>query len=620
MAEPQILEGFDRRYSAFISYRHMPLDRQWAKWVLDTLESYRTPADLVKRGFAARLGQMYRDEDENPASAELGDQIEKALAAADTLIVIASSHTQASQWIDREVRLFQEMGKGDRILVLLVEGEPATSYPKALLEGGKEPIAADVRPRPDEPAKLLKTRAKLRLASALLGCAYDDLAKRDQQRERRRRWLIWGGGTLAATLALTLFVRNAQENERIRLERIALTISQDNRLSERDKAFTMFSALSPSGWPFITLPPKVRDLLMAPANQMAIEVVTAEGDRGITSVYPLNNGDFLFGTANGKVFRRAGNQLVQLMALPACSDSGDYASPCAVTALAIVDGKPVAGHADGQIRMGRASNPPLSLPAFAHGIAFIQPVAPSAAIIADATGKLARLDGGRITQLPDTGRAVAGIAPLPNQGFAVGRTDGQIERWPATGPATIVARYGPVLRAFDVHAGQMLAIKSAVPQAFDWESLEAHLLSGPLDKAMNKGSDAPSQALDRPEMSGLAFLGDSPLFIYGHSRNLYIGDSRSGLLAPMQLTARDPFRNTTPEFLFHSSQPIVTSADGRFVISLEPEALGLISVDLQSLRSMQERLSRSRNFRYSICADQLAEAFASSSGQEPVCP
>ena len=57
------------------------------------------------------------------------------------------------------------------------------------LAGGKweeiEPIAADVRSRKDESQARTERRAVLRLVAALLGCAFDDLARRD---EERRKW------------------------------------------------------------------------------------------------------------------------------------------------------------------------------------------------------------------------------------------------------------------------------------------------------------------------------------------------------------------------------------------------------------------------------------------------
>ena len=190
------------RYSAFVSYRHMPRDRQWALRLMAALETYRTPKALQAEAFPARIGHLFRDEDEIPASNDLSDQIKEALTRSDNLIVICSPDTPNSRWVKREIELFQEMGKGDRIFPLLIAGEPDESFPpelrrrriwRDLPDGGREetweeiePIAADVRPRKDESKSKTERRAFLRLAAALLGCKFDDLARRDEERRRAK--------------------------------------------------------------------------------------------------------------------------------------------------------------------------------------------------------------------------------------------------------------------------------------------------------------------------------------------------------------------------------------------------------------------------------------------------
>jgi hypothetical protein len=58
-------------YDIFISYRHTEKDRAWAKWLLESLETYKVPKSLQKKGFPARIGKAFRDEDELPTSADL---------------------------------------------------------------------------------------------------------------------------------------------------------------------------------------------------------------------------------------------------------------------------------------------------------------------------------------------------------------------------------------------------------------------------------------------------------------------------------------------------------------------------------------------------------------------
>ena len=120
------------RYSAFVSYRHMPRDRRWAVRIMSELEAYRTPKALQREAFPDRIGHLFRDEDEIPASTDLSDQIKDALARSEFLIVVCSPDTPASRWVCREIELFQEMGKGERIIPLLIAGEPDQSFPPEL--------------------------------------------------------------------------------------------------------------------------------------------------------------------------------------------------------------------------------------------------------------------------------------------------------------------------------------------------------------------------------------------------------------------------------------------------------------------------------------------------------
>ena len=91
-------------YDAFISYRHVERDRKWAQWLIDALERYRVPKALQEKGLPPRLRKIFRDEDEAPASADLTDQIKKALKASRYLIVVCSPYTPRSRWVARESR------------------------------------------------------------------------------------------------------------------------------------------------------------------------------------------------------------------------------------------------------------------------------------------------------------------------------------------------------------------------------------------------------------------------------------------------------------------------------------------------------------------------------------
>jgi hypothetical protein len=204
-------------YDAFISYRHVDRDRKWAEWLIAALEGYRVPKALQGRGLPPRLRKIFRDEDELPSSADLNDQIKAALRGSRFLIVVCSAFTPRSKWVAREIEIFNELGRGDQVLALLTEGEPADSFPDAMLVGqrevtdpngstrivkeNKEPLAADVRPRPGVSSETSKRLALLRLVAVILGVKFDDLRQREQQRERKRH-LTWAA--VAATFILLI--------------------------------------------------------------------------------------------------------------------------------------------------------------------------------------------------------------------------------------------------------------------------------------------------------------------------------------------------------------------------------------------------------------------------------
>lgn len=196
------------RYDAFISYRHQPIDRKWAKWLHGALETYRTPRRLVKKGIPRRLRRVFRDEEELPTSSTLSKEIESALVQSRYLIVVCSPRAPESLWVNKEILRFRELGRHDRIIALLIEGEPDDSFPQALREirehltaaDGKqierihevEPLAADVRalPNRDESQRFLRRMARLRLLAPLLGCAFDDLRQREKERQLKRLIVI----------------------------------------------------------------------------------------------------------------------------------------------------------------------------------------------------------------------------------------------------------------------------------------------------------------------------------------------------------------------------------------------------------------------------------------------
>src|SRR3954465_11082772 len=121
-----------RRYRAFLSYSHR--DRRVAGWLHHALESYNIPSKLVGTTTAQgevprRLTPIFKDRDELPAAHNLGDAIELAIGESDAMIVLCSPEAKASPWVDKEVERFKQRHGDDRVLALLVRGEPEESFP-----------------------------------------------------------------------------------------------------------------------------------------------------------------------------------------------------------------------------------------------------------------------------------------------------------------------------------------------------------------------------------------------------------------------------------------------------------------------------------------------------------
>lgn len=196
------------RYWAFISYSSK--DRAWGQWLHKKLETYPIPKDL--RGIMLddqsvvpkHLKPVFRDRDELPASDDLSAKILQALAWSRYLVVLCSPNSAQSQWVDKEIRDFRAMGRGGRILALIIAGEPNARNPARecfppSLRYPYEPIAGDLRPEGDG-----RSKGFLKILAGLAQLNFDLLYRRDQKRKTTQR-LMWTVATLvlAGVLGVT---------------------------------------------------------------------------------------------------------------------------------------------------------------------------------------------------------------------------------------------------------------------------------------------------------------------------------------------------------------------------------------------------------------------------------
>jgi len=221
------------RYKAFISYSHR--DEKWARWLQRSLESYRVPRRIV--GTEGRYGKVppklapvFRDREDLSSASDLSASVKQELAASETMIVICSPAATASPWVNEEILYFRSLGRDEKILALIVDGDPQSRdpmqqcFPSALIEGQDgspfEPLAADARKWADG-----KAMARLKLVAGILGIRLDELRQRDMQR-KHRLWMISAGGAMAIALLTSVLAiiavtaRNQAENRRQHAEEL----------------------------------------------------------------------------------------------------------------------------------------------------------------------------------------------------------------------------------------------------------------------------------------------------------------------------------------------------------------------------------------------------------------
>lgn len=197
-----------QRYMAFLSYSHD--DDKDAAWFHENLEEFRVPKRLIGQltdmgPVPKRLSPIFRDRHELAAAADLGEEIEEAIAGSRFLIVLCSPSAAQSHWINEEIKCFKRLHREDRVLAVILDGEPFASeepgreheecFPPALRfhcdRKGRltaqraEPLAADLRESGDG-----RRMGLLKTVAGMLGVGLDDLVQREGQRRQRRMQII----------------------------------------------------------------------------------------------------------------------------------------------------------------------------------------------------------------------------------------------------------------------------------------------------------------------------------------------------------------------------------------------------------------------------------------------
>ena len=176
------------KYDVFFSYRHKPLDAEITEKVFHWFENYKLPASLKEKG-AKDIERAFRDTEELPVRRILTETIDEALRSANVLVVVCSTDTPSSEWVDREIELFIEFGRAEHVYPLLINGDENTSFPPSLK---KIPDIAervmDVRTEGGTAKEILKKAPDelLKAVADITGCDPGELRRENSFRKSRQ--------------------------------------------------------------------------------------------------------------------------------------------------------------------------------------------------------------------------------------------------------------------------------------------------------------------------------------------------------------------------------------------------------------------------------------------------
>lgn len=196
-----------KRNFAFISYNHR--DMKYAKWLQKKLESYKLPTEIHNEFEDSKyIRPVFRDQTDLNTGV-LGNVLRDQLEASHYLIVICSPNSAKSEWVSKEVQAFVEWGRIDRIIPLIVEGQPNCYNPD--MECFPEYLRTYTKEHPEYEllgvsfAEVGREKAFIRVVSKMLDVSFDTLWKR-HERERRRRIIITSVSTPIILALLYWFV------------------------------------------------------------------------------------------------------------------------------------------------------------------------------------------------------------------------------------------------------------------------------------------------------------------------------------------------------------------------------------------------------------------------------
>ena len=230
------------KYYAFISYKRE--DEDWAKWLQHKLEHYKLPSNLNGRtDLPKEIRPVFKDTSElNPGN--LPQQIHDALEQSRYLVVICSPRSAKSEWVNREVETFIAMGKTDKIIPFIIEGNAFAKNP------GEECFPQAIRDLPEEQEilganinEMGRDAAAVKVVAQMFGLRFDELWQRyEREQKRKRNWIVAAsiaGFFIMAGVAFWMYAQRQQtlkanwkmmENQSMAMSNVINTLTESGDL------------------------------------------------------------------------------------------------------------------------------------------------------------------------------------------------------------------------------------------------------------------------------------------------------------------------------------------------------------------------------------------------------
>lgn len=175
-------------YFAFISYQRQ--DEEWAEWLQHQLEHYHLPANIVADHpeLPKDIRPLFRDKTEL-AGGVLAKEIRSALENSRYLIVICSPNSAKSEWVDKEVQSFIDMGRTDKIIPFIIDGSPYSNETECFTASLRSLRGSELELLGINISEMGREVASIKVIAQMLGLKFDSLwqrYEREKEEEERR--------------------------------------------------------------------------------------------------------------------------------------------------------------------------------------------------------------------------------------------------------------------------------------------------------------------------------------------------------------------------------------------------------------------------------------------------